>query len=109
MRMMGRVMQRWMGHAAKQQANRINAMLSPPVVKSLNTGMTCEARREFFRGDSVARREETPFRVGANRNRSHPPPRNSRGEGVCRGAWPSCSSESEVLISWYEDLHLLPP
>lgn len=52
--------------------------------------------------------EETPFWVGANRIRSRPPPRNSGGEGVCRGAWPSCSSESEVLKSLYEDLHLLP-
>ena len=82
----GRVMQRWMGQAARQQAKMISAhmVLTPVLVRTLNTGTTCVARRDFVRGDPGAGRGRDSLLATREPNPKSPPSRNSRGEGVSR-------------------------
>ena len=83
----GRVVQWWMGQAARQQAKRISVYmtLTPVLVGTLNTGTTCVARRGFFRGGSGSGRGRDSFLATREPNPKWGVAKDGVGGGVSSG------------------------
>ena len=107
----GRVVQRWMGQAARQQAKMISAhmVLTPVLVGTLNTGMTCVARRDFFQSTSGARGERDSFLAHPEPNPKSGGAKSGVGGGVSRRRMDSSPMVTWLHVEYHQETPFLAP